>query len=216
MLWSSACIEYKRLKEECLGGDQFTSRGDFPDPHQSHDSSDRLDLKQRDNRGNKDGKHFFAGAREGTLCCGLPKLLLAPGILVMDRAHAKAPVVSIVDDDDSMRSAMCSFVRSRGFTVYGFASADEFLQSPCLSETSCLISDVQMPNMSGVELQNALIAQGRRIPIIFITAFPDKTLEVRAMNAGAIAYLSKPFDEHEMITCIGKAIKAAGLGISEN
>ena len=128
----------------------------------------------------------------------------------MDRAHAKAPVVSIVDDDDEMCSAMCSFVRSRGFTVYSFASADEFLQSPCLSETSCLISDVQMPNMSGVELQNALIAQGRRIPIIFVTAFPDKTLEVRAMNAGAIAYLSKPFDEHEMITCIGKAIKGPG------
>jgi FixJ family two-component response regulator len=175
-----------------------------------------LDLKQRDNCGNKNGKHFFAGARERTLCCGLPKLLLAPGIIVMDRAHAKAPVVSIVDDDDSMRSAMCSFVRSLGLTVYGFASADEFLQSPCLSETSCLISDVQMPNMSGVELQNALIAQGHRIPIIFLTAFPDKTLEVRAMNAGAIAFLSKPFDEHEMITCIGKAIKAAGLGISEN
>ena len=216
MLWSSACFEYKRLKEECLGEDQFTSRCDFPDPHQSHDSSDRLDLKQRDNCGNKDGKHFFAGAREGALCCGLPKLLLAPGLLIMDRTHAKAPVVSIVDDDDEMCSAMCSFVRSRGFTAYGFASADEFLQSPCLSETSCLISDVQMPNMSGVELQNALIAQGRRIPIIFITAFPDKTLEVRAMNAGAIAFLSKPFDEHQMITCIDKAIKAAGLGISEN
>jgi len=175
-----------------------------------------LDLKQRDNCGNKDGKHFFAGTRERTLCCGLPKLLLAPSILVMDRAHAKAPVVSIVDDDESMRSTMCSFVRSLGPTVYGFASADEFLQSPYLSETSCLISDVQMPNMNGIELQNALIAQGRRIPIIFLTAFPDKTLEVRAMNAGAIAYLSKPFDEHEMITCIGKAIKAAGLGISEN
>ena len=134
----------------------------------------------------------------------------------MNRVQEKAPVVSIVDDDDSLRSAMCSFVRSLGLTVYGFASADEFLQSPYLSETSCLISDVQMPNMSGIELQNALIAQGRRIPIIFLTAFPDKTLEVCAMNAGAIAFLSKPFDEHEMIACIGKAIKAAGPGISEN
>jgi FixJ family two-component response regulator len=127
-----------------------------------------------------------------------------------------APVVSIVDDDDLMRDVLCSVVRSVGLAAYGFASAEEFLQSPRLSETSCLISDVHMPTMSGLELQHALIAQGRLIPIIFVTAYPDKTLEARAIEAGAICFLNKPFDEQELIKCIDKANRAAGHGVSEN
>jgi FixJ family two-component response regulator len=134
----------------------------------------------------------------------------------MDRLLAKAPVISIVDDDNLMLDMMYSFVRSLGFEPYGFASAEQFLQSPRLSETSCLISDVHMPTMSGLELQDALIAEGRRIPIIFLTAFPDKTLEARAMEAGAICFLSKPFVEEELIQYIDKAIRVAGDGLSGN
>jgi FixJ family two-component response regulator len=128
----------------------------------------------------------------------------------------EVPVISVVDDDDSMRAIACSLVRSLGLTAYGFASAKEFLSSPRLSETSCLISDVQMPNMSGLELQSALIARGQRIPVIFFTAFPDEKIEARAMEAGAICFLCKPFDGRDMVKCLDKAIKAAGLGISEN
>jgi FixJ family two-component response regulator len=125
---------------------------------------------------------------------------------------ANIAVISIIDDDDSVRAAACSLVRSLGLTAHGFASAEEFLQSPRLDETSCLISDIQMPNMSGVELQSVLVAQGRRIPIIFFTAFPDETVEARVMEAGAICFLCKPYDGQDMIKCLDRAI---GLDISE-
>jgi FixJ family two-component response regulator len=118
----------------------------------------------------------------------------------------KNPVISIVDDDDSVRASLDSLVRSLGFKAYSFASADAFLRSPRLTETKCLISDVQMPNMSGIELQNVLIAQGSPIPIIFITAFPDEALEATAMKAGAICFLNKPFDGQVMIKCLYKAM----------
>jgi FixJ family two-component response regulator len=129
---------------------------------------------------------------------------------------ANARVVSIVDDDDLIRDVLCSVVRSLGLAAYGFASAEEFLRSPRPSETSCLISDVHMPSMSGLELQQALIAQGRSIPIIFVTAYPDETLKARAIKAGAICFLSKPIDEQELIKCINEANRAAGHGVSEN
>jgi FixJ family two-component response regulator len=134
----------------------------------------------------------------------------------MDRALENTPVISIVDDDDSVRAVTCSLVRSLGLTAYGFASAEEFLLSPRLNETACLISDIQMPKMSGIELQGALLAQGRNIPIIFFTAFPDEMVEARAMKAGAIGFLCKPFDGRDMIKCLDRALKAFGLGISEN
>jgi FixJ family two-component response regulator len=115
-------------------------------------------------------------------------------------------VISIVDDDDSVRASLDSLVRSLGFTAYSFPSADAFLQSPRLGDTKCVISDVQMPNMTGLELQNVMLAQGLRIPIIFITAFPDEALEAAAMKAGAIAFLNKPFDGQVMIECLQKAV----------
>ncbi len=107
-------------------------------------------------------------------------------------------------------------MRSLGFATHGFASADAFLRSPLLTETSCLISDIQMPNMSGIELQSVLIARGIRIPIIFITAFPDEAVEAHAMKAGAICFLNKPFDGQVMIKCLDRAMKSAGPGPSQD
>jgi FixJ family two-component response regulator len=105
------------------------------------------------------------------------------------------PVISIVDDDASVRTATARLLRSLGFSADSFASAQEFLASPRLSDTSCLIADVQMPGMSGVELQQCLIARGHGTPMVFITAFPEEQIRQQAMNAGAVGFLSKPFDD---------------------
>jgi FixJ family two-component response regulator len=126
------------------------------------------------------------------------------------------PTISVVDDDEAIRDVISSIVRSLGLTVHAFVSAEDFLQSPHLSETSCLICDIQMPNMNGIELQRVLIAQGRLIPIIFITAYPDEAVEARAMKAGAICFLSKPFDGREMIKYVAKAIEGTGTDTSES
>jgi FixJ family two-component response regulator len=123
---------------------------------------------------------------------------------------SNVPVVSIVDDDEGLRNVTSSFVRSLGHTAHAFISAEDFLQSPHLADTSCLICDVQMPNMDGIELQRVLIGQGRSIPIIFITGFPDTAVEARAMKAGAICFLSKPFDGGEMAGYIAEAIEGRG------
>jgi FixJ family two-component response regulator len=129
---------------------------------------------------------------------------------------AATPVISVIDDDESIRIVTCSLVRSLGLRAHPFSSAEEFLQSPLRDETSCVISDVQMPNMNGIELQNILVAQGAPIPIIFFTAFPDELVEAQAMIAGAIAFLCKPFDAQEMISCIDRALKSIGLGLPGN
>jgi FixJ family two-component response regulator len=119
----------------------------------------------------------------------------------------KRPVISIIDDDASIRVATQSLVRSLGFAVCTFASAADFLQSPCVNDTSCVISDVQMPGMSGVELQSLLIAQGHRVPIIFITAFHEESVRARAMKAGAIGFLNKPFSGQTLIECLDTALQ---------
>ena len=129
---------------------------------------------------------------------------------------ANIPIVSVVDDDESMRAVTCSLIRSLGLAAHGFASAEEFLRSPRLTETACLISDVQMPRMNGIELQRALISQGHRIPIIFFTAFPDEAVQARAMEAGAIGFLCKPFDGQDMIRCLDIAMKATGRDATES
>jgi FixJ family two-component response regulator len=118
-------------------------------------------------------------------------------------------MISIIDDDGSVRSAVGSLVRSLGFIARTFASAEEFLQSPHVNGTSCLITDVQMPGMSGVELQDRVLAEGRRIPFIFITAFPEERMRTRAMESGALGFLSKPFDCQNLIKLIDKALARA-------
>jgi FixJ family two-component response regulator len=119
---------------------------------------------------------------------------------------AEAPVISVIDDDPSVRTATARLLRSMGFSVYAFASAQEFLSSPQLNETSCVIADVQMPGMNGVELQEYLTAQDHGVPIIFITAFPHEPVRERAMRGGAVCFLSKPFDEPQLLECVERAL----------
>jgi FixJ family two-component response regulator len=119
-------------------------------------------------------------------------------------------VISIVDDDASVREAMFGLVRSLGFDAATFSSAEDFLQSDQLESTLCLITDVQMPGLSGVELQNHLISRGSPIPIIFVTAFPEERIEARVRQAGAIGFLSKPFDDETLIECLDRALKGRG------
>jgi FixJ family two-component response regulator len=119
----------------------------------------------------------------------------------------KVPIISIVDDDASMRTATARLLKSFGFSAHAFASAQEFLLSPRLYETSCLIADVEMPGMSGVELQDYLIAHGHETPMIFITAFPENRIRERVMKAGAIDFLSKPFDEPRLLECVEHALE---------
>lgn len=118
----------------------------------------------------------------------------------------KGPVISIVEDDAEVRSATESLVRSHGFNVRAFASAQDFLRSHSAAQTACLISDVQMPVMSGMELQAALVDQGFRIPTIFMTAFLDESIKRRAMDAGAVGFLHKPFNGNALIEFVQNAI----------
>jgi FixJ family two-component response regulator len=119
----------------------------------------------------------------------------------------QVPVISIVDDDESVREATKSLVRSLGYRAITFGSAEEFLNSAHLTTTVCLITDVQMPGLSGVELQDRLIADGHRMPVIFVTAFPDERLQGHVLKSGAIGYLPKPFNEGRLIECIDAALK---------
>jgi FixJ family two-component response regulator len=125
---------------------------------------------------------------------------------IEDRQLPDAPIISIIDDDDSMRCAMKSLVTSLGLRVHTFRSAEEFLHSPRIDDTSCLITDLQMPGLSGVELQSLLLAQARHMPIILVTAFPEERMRNRAMQAGALGFLSKPFESQTLIKLIEKAI----------
>jgi FixJ family two-component response regulator len=124
------------------------------------------------------------------------------------------PVISIVDDDASVRVATDNLLRSIGYIVHTFASAEEFLRSSDFSSTLCVIADVQMPVMSGLELQAFLLAKGHRVPFIFITAFPEATIRERAEKAGAICFLAKPFDRVTLIKCLDRALAehAGGTG----
>jgi FixJ family two-component response regulator len=123
---------------------------------------------------------------------------------------SKGPVISIVEDDANVRAATESLVKSYGFDVCAFASAQEFLQSRSVAETACLISDVQMPIMSGMELQAALVDRGFRIPTIFVTAFLDESVKRRAMDAGAVGFLYKPFNGNALIQFVHDAIGQGG------
>jgi len=119
-----------------------------------------------------------------------------------------SPVIAIVDDDESFRQATISFIRSLCYSAAAFPSADAFLNSNAVEDTDCLITDVQMPGMSGIELQSHLIAQGHRVPVIFVTAIPETEARGRALRAGAIGFLGKPFGDQNLINCLNKALAA--------
>jgi FixJ family two-component response regulator len=117
-----------------------------------------------------------------------------------------APLIAIVDDDVMVCEATTDLVEAFGFNARTFTSADQLLNSDCLPGTSCLIADVQMPGMNGLQLHRKLIASGHRIPVIFISAFPDQRVRERALSAGALCYLSKPFDGEILRSCIRSAL----------
>jgi FixJ family two-component response regulator len=117
-----------------------------------------------------------------------------------------APLISIVDDDEAIREATQSLVRSLGYPAATFASAEEYLLSDSVGNTSCLITDVQMPGLSGMDLQCWLAAQSIHVPTIFITAFPEEEARALAMTAGAVGYLCKPFSEKSLLECLGTAL----------
>jgi FixJ family two-component response regulator len=117
-----------------------------------------------------------------------------------------SPVISIIDDDPSVRKATDGLVRSLGYRSLTFASAEDFLESDHLDDTSCVITDVQMPGLSGVELQSELNARGARMPMIFITAFPEDRIRRCVLEAGAIGFLSKPFEEAVLIEHLQAAL----------
>jgi FixJ family two-component response regulator len=124
----------------------------------------------------------------------------------------KAPVISIVDDDAPLREAIVCLMRSLGYNARSFASAEEFLISPHVDATSCLIADVQMPGMSGFELQQSLIAEGRKIPVIFISAFPGEKLKAKALGPHPVCFLHKPFDTKTLVKCLEKALRETDHG----
>ena len=115
-------------------------------------------------------------------------------------------LISVVDDDESMREAIRGLMKSLGYTAVAFASAEEFLSSCQIPRTSCLITDVQMPGMTGLELHRRLLAAGKTIPTILITAYPDDSARERALGDGVVSYLSKPFDDNDLLTCIRSSL----------
>jgi FixJ family two-component response regulator len=116
--------------------------------------------------------------------------------------------VAIVDDDDLMRGALLGLLKSVDLPAHVFGSAEEFLQSGQQRQTGCLIADIRMPGMSGLELQAKLNAERCRIPIIFITAHGDERMRMQALRAGAVEFLSKPFDEEVLLESVRVALES--------
>jgi FixJ family two-component response regulator len=120
------------------------------------------------------------------------------------------PTIAMVDDDESVRMAMADMVESLGYKVVAFASGAEVLGSDRLHDVACLITDVRMSGMTGFELHDRLIAAGRMIPTIFLTAFPQEKGKNRATKAGAVCYLSKPCQRVDLLACLHSALAQVG------
>jgi FixJ family two-component response regulator len=115
--------------------------------------------------------------------------------------------IAVVDDDQSVREAALSLFRSMGFNATAFASAEEFLASDSVESTSCLVLDVQMPGMGGLRLQSHLASIGRQIPIVFITGYHDDAARAKALQSGAVLFLTKPFTEDDLLGGLRSALK---------
>jgi FixJ family two-component response regulator len=124
-------------------------------------------------------------------------------------AVSGASLIACVEDDPAVREAVEGLLVALGFTTAVFSSAEAFLQSSRLVDTSCLITDVRLGGMSGLELQNSLATSGYRIPTIVVTAFPDDRTRTQALGAGAVGVLSKPITKEELLTCLGSALRGA-------
>jgi FixJ family two-component response regulator len=125
---------------------------------------------------------------------------------------AEARVISIIDDDASVREATARLVRSLGHAAAVFSSAEEYLESAQARDSACLITDLHMPGMSGTDLQSRLIAEGRRTPMIFMTAYFEEKVRDRVLKAGASGFLRKPFDDDSLIACLDKVLGKSGAG----
>jgi len=121
-------------------------------------------------------------------------------------------MISIVDDDETAREGTMDLIKSMGFVAKAFPRAEDFLNSDHVHSTSCLISDMRMPGMTGLELYNRLVASGNIIPTILITAFPDERDRRRAYQAGVIGYLAKPFNDEDLLTCVRSALESREEG----
>ena len=119
----------------------------------------------------------------------------------------EAPLISIVDDDALARDGIRELVDSLGYNSATFMSAEHFLEDGMIAETTCLITDLQMPGLSGLELQQALRSQGYNTPVILITAYPNEKHRTGALANGAVGFLTKPFDERSLIECLTVAIE---------
>ena len=119
----------------------------------------------------------------------------------------KRSLISIVDDDELFRDSMIKLVNLLGYSVEAFPSAADFLASPRLAETACLISDVQMPGMTGVELHRHLVHAGYATPTILVTAYPDEVIRDRVLKDGVVGYLGKPVDDEDLERCLRSALK---------
>ena len=119
-----------------------------------------------------------------------------------------ASLVSVVDDDQFFRESMRRLMRSLGYDVAAFPSAADLLASPRLGETTCLIADINMAGMTGLELHEHLVEAGYAVPTILVTAYPDSLDQARALNDGVVCYLRKPFDERHLIRCLREALQS--------
>jgi FixJ family two-component response regulator len=132
---------------------------------------------------------------------------LDPGLVRQRELELPNIDVAIVEDDESVRESTRHLLQLLGYATAAFASAEDFLNSGLVRDTACLITDVRLPGISGVELQSRLILDGHRIPIIFVSAFPDVALRARVLKSGAISYLSKPLREQSLIDSLDQAFK---------
>ena len=117
--------------------------------------------------------------------------------------------ITIMDDDEQSRAALAGLMQAMGFTIEAFPSALDFLASPIVRHTSCLIVDVHMPRMTGTELHSRLVGSGYDIPTILITAYPDDSARTRALDQGVVGYLTKPIDEKVLLGCVESALQRA-------
>jgi len=131
----------------------------------------------------------------------------AEEVMVMTKKANKPYVVSVVDDDKAVRDALGNLLESVGLSVVPFASAEEFVESDDVKNCACLILDVQLPRMSGLELQHHLSAKSRNLPIIFITAHANDEVRSQALQAGAVSFLYKPFSSEDLLSAVHSTLK---------
>lgn len=123
-----------------------------------------------------------------------------------DNEMPAIPMICIIDDDESVRESVSDLVQSLGYRVASFASAEEYLQSDYVGKSSCVITDLRMPGMSGADLQARLLAAGQKTPIIFITSFPSEDIRMQVLKAGAFGFFNKPFNDDSLVECLNKAV----------